>query len=630
MNPERFPLDGKRVVSYAIWDRRGGVEDYVIIALEALRPHAERIVAVVNGPLDDSGRRALERVVDDIIVRPNVGFDIAAHRDALDHLGETLETYDEVLLCNDTWFAPVRPFAPIFERMDAEELDLWGMTDHPRLEPNPFTGSGVLQEHLQSFWIAARRSVHQSAHWRDYWAGVPDFETYEDAVQRHEVLFTQLFREHGFVARAAFPHTEFPSDHPALFNADLLLDAGCPLLKRRPLFHFPPFLGRHGVIDKWTIEKVAEGDYPVEVILRNLSRNVEPRVMNTNLALHDVLPETDVSYDAAAPLRIVAVLHIFYVEMTNDMIDLVDALPGSYDLVVTTPDEERAAAIESILAERPRAGRTTTVRVLASNDGRDQSAFLVACRDILLSGNYDLVVKLHSKKTPQDGFAVGRHFASQQFTNLLNSPGYAANLVSLFQREPGLGIVYPPMIHIGYPTMGRGWWSNKPGFAEWCEKLGIRVPLDEISPLAPYGSMYVARPEALRLLVQHEWSFDDFGGSDAYRDGGLAHILERMPSYAAAELGYHTRTVSTAEYLSLSHTSMEFNLDQMSATTQGDLVDRVLLIKQAGYVGEGRLRDFVRMYFSLHPRVGQRLGWTIDPQNRFARIASRLRPRRPR
>lgn len=624
MTAVTFPPEGSRVISYAIWDRRGGVEDYVLHSLGALRPHAERLIAVVNGDLDMVGRDALSDIVDDIIVRDNVGFDIAAHRDVLAHLGDSLREYDEVLLCNDTWFASPERFAAVFERMDSESLDLWGMTDHPSLEPNPFTGAGVLPEHLQSFWIAARRAVHQSPTWKAYWATVPDFDTYEAAVQSHEVVFTKVFREAGFVARAAFPHQDYPSSHAALFNADLLIDAGCPILKRRPFFHFPPFLDRHAVIDRWTLERAGAAGFPTELILRNLARTVEPKVMNTNLALHDVLPDVVERYDPGAPLRVLVILHIFYVEMTDEMLDLVDTLPVEYDLVVTTPDAERAAAIEAAISRRSRSWRAVDVRLLSSNDGRDQSAFLVACRDVLLSGEHDLVVKLHSKKTPQDGFAVGRHFAAQQFQNLLNSPGYTANLLALFQREPGLGIVYPPMIHIGYPTMGRGWWSNKPGFAEWCERLGIRVPLDEISPLAPYGSMYVARPEALRLLVEYDWRFDDFGGVEAYRDGGLAHILERMPSYAAAELGYHTRTVSTAEYMSISHTSMEFNLDQMSATTQGDIVDRVLLLKRAGYVGEGRLRDFVRMYFGLHPRVGRRLGWMIDPHSRFGRIATRL------
>lgn len=624
---ETFPTDGRRALIYAIWDRRGGVEDYVRYALEHLRPHVDRLLVVVNGTLDDAGRAALESVTDEVLVRENTGFDIGAHQYALAHLGGALADYDEVILCNDTWFGPVRPFGPLFERMDARAVDFWGMTDHPRLTPNPFTGGPELPEHLQSFWIAVRRRMHQSEAWARYWRELPVFTSYEDAVQLHEVLFSAAFRELGFQAEAAFPHADYPSDHAALFNADLLLRDGCPILKRRPFFHYPLFLNRHGVVDRWTLADVERYGYPVELILRNLARTVEPKVLNTNAAMHEVLPEVDVSYDASRPLRTVAILHIFYVEMTDEMLDLVDTLPGAYDLVVTTPDAERAAGIRAIIDARPREGRSVEVRVLPSNDGRDQSAFLIECRDVLLSGRYDLVVKLHSKKTPQDGFAVGRHFAQQQFRNLLNSPGYTANLVALFQKEPGLGLVYPPMIHIGYPTMGRGWWSNKPGFAQLAEEMGIHVPLDEISPLAPYGSMYVARPEALRRLVEQEWRYEDFGGAEAYRDGGLAHILERMPTYAAAEDGYHTRTASTAEYLSISHTAMEFNLDQMSATTMGDIVDRALLIKRAGYVGEGRLRDFVRMYFGLHPRVGRRLGWMIDPNSRFGRTIAGLRRR---
>ena len=112
--------------------------------------------------------------------------------------------------------------------------------------------------------------------------------------------------------------------------------------------------------------------------------------------------------------------------------------------------------------------------------------------------------------------------------------------------------------------------------------------------------MYVARPEALRLLVEHEWSYDHFGGAEAYRDGGLAHILERMPSYAAGELGYHTRTVSTFEYMSISHTAFDFNFDQLSATIPGHTYEQIEFLKLAGYVGHGRARDFVRIYMRLH------------------------------
>lgn len=603
--PSSYPANGRRAIVYVVYDRRGGVEEYVRYALEGLRAHAELILAVVNGSLSDEGRGVLEAVADEILVRENVGYDIWAHKAALDHLGDRLDEFDEVVLANDTWFGPVRPFEPVFARMNALRAHFWGMTDHAREEVNPFTGKGVLPYHLQSFWIAVRREMLSSEHWKRYWRELPPFPDYFDAVLEHEALFTQHFVDLGFVADVAFGCADYPTDHPALFNPDLLLADGCPVLKRRPFFHYPPFLDRHAVIGREILGEVEAYGYPLDLIWRNLARNVEPKVLNTDAGMLEVLPDLDVAYDPESPLRVVAILHIFYPELADELLDRVDMLTGAVDVVVTTPDAAKAEQIADIVARRARDHRPVEIRVVASNDGRDQSAFLIGCRDVLLSGRYDLVVKLHSKKTPQDGFNIGRHFRGQQFGNLLNSTGYAANVLALFQREPGLGLVYPPMIHVGYPTMGRAWWANKKPFAALAETLGIRVPLDDVSPLAPYGGMFIARPEALRLMVEHPWTYADFGGADAYRDGGLAHVLERMPSYAAGELGYHTRTVATTEYMSISHTALEYKLDQLAAGLPGDMVEQIQMLRGGtGHVGEGRLIDLLRIYANLHhPRV---------------------------
>ncbi|MFK4805827.1 rhamnan synthesis F family protein [Microbacterium sp. ZW CA_36] len=600
------------------------MDDYVPLALAGLREHAARVLVVVNGKLTDQGRAALEPVSDEILVRDNAGFDIWAHKAALDHVGDGLAEFDEVLLTNDTWFGPVRPYGPVFERMGERAVHFWGMTDHAREEPNPFTGKGVLPYHLQSFWIAVRREMFLSEQWASYWRELPAMPSYFDAVLKHEAVFTEHFTDRGYTADVAYPSAGTGFKDASLFAAEELIDAGCPVLRRRPFGEWPPFLDRHSVIGRWTLEKAARHGYPVATALQNLARNVPPRDLNANAGLFDVLPDVAGAYDAANPFRIVVAAHIFYEEMTGEMLDLADTLPGAYDLVVTTPTSEKAEAIRGLLAGRATRG-STDVRVV-TNDGRDQSAFLIGCRDILLDDRYDLVVKLHSKKTPQDGFNVGRHFKEQQFDNLLASPGYTSNLLALFQKEAGLGLVYPPMIHIGYPSMGRGWWSNKPGFEKLAEELGIRVPLDDISPLAPYGSMYIARPEALRPLVQREWRYEDFGGAEAYRDGGLAHILERMPTYAAAELGYHTRTAATTEYVSISHTAFEFNFDELSATTPGYSYEQIRFIRRAGYVGHGRARDFLRMYLRLnHPGAEGRILGAFEAQRTLGRWARRLR-----
>ncbi|MGX1695900.1 rhamnan synthesis F family protein [Microbacterium keratanolyticum] len=626
LTPGVFVSGGRRLVVYVVYDRRGGVDEYIPFALAGLREHAAHVLVVVNGSLSDEGRAKLEPVSDEILVRENVGFDIWAHKEALEHVGSRISEFDEVLLTNDTWFGPVRPYGPVFERMGERAVHFWGMTDHAREVPNPFTGKGVLPYHLQSFWIAVRREMFLSEAWDRYWAELPEMSSYFDAVLKHEVVFTEHFAQQGFTHDVAYPATEIGTVNPSLYRAEALLDAGCPLLKRRPFMQWPPYLDRHAVVGRWTLEKAEQYGYPMELFWQNAARTIAPKDLNTDAAMLEVLPDIDVSYDPSAPLRTVVIAHIFYVEMTDEMLDHADTLPGEYDLVVTTPDAERAEQIRAVIAQRePRAGRVD-VRVLPSNDGRDQSAFLIECRDVLLSGEYELFVKIHSKKTPQDGFNVGRHFKEQQFGNLLHSAGYTANLVALFQREPGLGMVFPPMIHIGYPTLGRGWSVNKPGAETLTAELGIKVPLDDISPLAPFGSMYIGRPAALRLLVEHEWRYDQFGGAEAYKDGGLAHILERLPAYAAAELGFHSRTVANTEYLAISHTALEFKLDEMSVTTPGYAYEQIELLRRAGYVGSGSAADFARMYMRINfPGTGARLRKVLASEGITGKVARAVR-----
>ncbi|EPD86734.1 hypothetical protein E5344_01285 [Microbacterium laevaniformans] len=594
-----FPESGRRLLIYVVYDRRGDVEEYISYALNALRPHASTILAVVNGALTEDGRARLEPVVDQIIVRENRGYDIWGYKEGLDAVGASLAEYDEVVLANDTWFGPVQPFGPVFERMDQRPLHFWGMTDHVRVEPHPFTNSGYLPYHLQSYWVAVRREMFLSLEWAAYWRDLPEMTSYSDAVVKHEGVFTEHFTDHGFVGEVAFPTFTDKVENHAVLYAEQLVEAGCPTLKRRPFFQWPPYLDHLGVVGRWTLDTVERLGYPMELVYADLARNVEPRTLNADAAMLEVLGEDGSGYDALRPLRTLVIAHIYYPEMTDEIFARAQMLPAEYDLVVTTPDEIRAADIERRLSAHDVEG-TVEVRVVASNNGRDQSAFFIGCRDLLLSDDYDLVVKLHSKKTPQDGYNVGVHFASQQFDNLLRSPGYAANVVGLFQREAGLGIVFPPTVHIGYPSLGHGWWANKPGFERLRGELGIHVPVDDVSPLAPFGSMFVARPEALRILAEHPWGYEEFGGVAAYEDGGLAHILERMPVYAAGERGFHARTIANTHYLASSYTALDFNFDQFSSTLPDTTMHQIELLRGLGPIEFGTLPEFMRMYTRRH------------------------------
>ena len=605
--PERsaFPEEGRRIIVYLLWDPRGDVDDYVDYKLRRLRPFADHILVVVNGELNEGGRARLDDLADTVLQRENVGYDVWGYKAALEHIGGGIRAYDELILMNYTWFGPVNPFEPVFERMNALEVDYWGMTDHAKLRPNPFTQTGVLHSHIQSHWIAVRPSLFLSEEWKRYWAEMPPITSYTDSILSHESRFTHHFHSQGFAYDVAFPHRNYSTWHPAFFDAEALLDDGCPALKRRPFFHDPLLLDRQAVIGKRYVEKAEQLGYPVELIWQNISRGSQPKVLNTNAAMLEIMPDVDVSYDADRPLRIVVIMHLFYTELTRELFDYAANLPSPYDVVVTTDDQAKAEVIRQIIDERSDPNRRDVdIRVLPSNRGRDMGAFFVGCRDILRGNEYDLIFKIHSKKTVQENLNAGNFFRRHQLMNLLNSPGYAANLVALFQKEKGLGMVYAPTIHIGYPTLGRGWFDNKKKAREMAQELGIRVPLDDPSPLAPYGCMFAFRPEALRLMSDVDLEYADYPAPNKHYDGSIAHVQERMFTYAVNEVGFHTKTVATTRYAAISHTSLEYKLDRMSKNIQGYAIDQVGLLDVAGDFIGGGIFGYLKAYIRLRrPRA---------------------------
>ena len=605
--------DVKRVIFYLYYDPRGIVDEYIPYKLKRLRKHADHIVVICNGAPNAEGKARLETVADEVWERENIGFDVEGYKWAIEKFGARVSEYDELILMNYTWFGPVGDFAPLFERMDAADADFWGMTDHTEVTPNPITLKGTMPRHIQSHWIAVRKPVFESEAWAEYWRDMPPIRSYSDSILNHESRFTGHFERLGFVSEVAFPHQNYPGTlHPAFERAQQLLEDGCPVLKRRPFFHDPLYLDREGVIGRWLIDTAEAKGYPTELILTNMSRHAAPRILNTAASMLEILPEQAVGYDPEKPFRILAAVHIFYEDLTDELLDRLESLPSSYDLVATTTDEKKAEFIRERIAARSdsRLG-AHEVRVLPSNRGRDLSAFFIATRDKLTSGEYDLVVKVHSKKTVQQGAAVGTLFKRQQLDNLLGSTGYTANVIGMFQKEPGLGAVYPPTVHIGFPTLGGAWFTNKEPTKELMERIGVSVPLDEVSPLSPLGAMWIARPDAMRLLFEVEYDYSDYSPESDHSDGSLAHVQERIIPYAAGELGYHVRTVATAEYAAISHTFLEYKLDQLSRPVQGYAIDEIPEIMEwAGVVARvdsGPLGGLRAWFARRFPKARDRL-----------------------
>lgn len=597
----------KRAGIFLFYDPEGKVDDYILGCLGSFQEHMDYLLVVSNSPLDETNRKRLESVSSEVMERKNVGYDVGAYRDGLRHLGwDHMGDYDELVLFNYTFFAPIHPWAGLFERTDKWDTDFWGITEHDEVRPHPFLPKLVMPRHIQSHWIAVRSSLSTTKDWRTYWEDMPPIESYNDSIQWHESRFTGYFNALGYRHEVAYNVDDYPSANPVFDNASLLLQDGCPILKRRNLFHNPLHLDRFAIIGADMLEQALAAGYDTDLILSNLARTSKPRDLVTNAGLTWVVPQSasEETYAAAAKQKILAVAHIFYADMAEEILQRLSVLPKGYYLVATTSNEENQAQIRAVME---RYGVEGEVRVVASNRGRDIGAFLVDCNDVLASGKWDIVVKIHSKKSVQDDYNAAQLFKTHLYDNLLNSRAHVANILAEFAAHPALGMVLAPLPHMGYPTMGHAWFTNREPAQAVAKRLGINVPFDKDMPLATYGSMFIARPQALAKLVNAGFKPENFPVEGGYKDGSLAHVLERLMAYAALSEGFYVRPVLAPKWAEVYYGYLEYKLAAVSSFLPPFTIDQVPYLKAHGGPIPNVLASIKINIMLRQPKVGNAL-----------------------
>lgn len=567
----------KRIAFYLFWDKEGIVDRYIPYCLEKLREHVEHLVVISNGPVSESGLVALKGVADEVWERDNVGFDVGGYKESLERFGfDRLAEYDELILLNYTFFGPVYPLSEMFAKTDSWDVDFWGITEHGEVDPHHFATGGVLPRHIQSHWLAVRKSLLMSPAFRHYWETMPQITSYEQSIDRHEARFARYFEDRGFTWRVVYPYTDFPSRNPVLDDVVELTADRCPIVKRRTFFHDPLYLSDHAIIGRDIISILEQtSDYPLELIWENVARTMEPRVAATNFSLHriysDALEIDAEQLERTRGMRALVAIHCYYEDMIDELMEYAERVPCERHVVVTTDTEQKRAVLETALVAR--GVSSYEVRVTESNAGRDVSAFLLTCADLLRSDDYDIVVKIHSKRSPQDGAVAGGWFKRHLFGNLLHSENYTANVLNLFAEHPEIGMAIPPVIHIGFPTMGQAWYLNKQPAARLARRLGIRTPLDASTPLSAYGSMFIARPRALRALVDAGLTWSDFE-DQPYSDGSIAHVIERLFTYSSLGAGMPVYTVQSTELASINYPFLEYKLQNFSQGLPGTVMEQ--------------------------------------------------------
>jgi len=261
--------------------------------------------------------------------------------------------------------------------------------------------------------------------------------------------------------------------------------------------------------------------------------------------LNYILP-TDYLMDGKKVLSkgIAVIIHMHYSDTLDNYKKYIDNIPEEINLYFTSSNEEVRQKIQHFVQHRKRC------RIVPKNNrGRDISSFLVACREEILKHEY--VCFLHDKKEkdPSRKKDIDRWIYSQ-WENMLGSTAYICNILHYFDKNPQLGLLLPP-IPLGerLPFLYRNnWYNNYENTIKLAKSLNLHCYIDkEISPMA-LGTVFWARVDGLRKLLEYEWKYEDFDEEPLANDGTISHAIERILEYVAKDAGYESKWVMTDCY----------------------------------------------------------------------------------
>ncbi|KGF01257.1 MAG: rhamnan synthesis F family protein [Actinomyces urogenitalis] len=528
----------RRIIIYFHFDAVGQVHNYVIRALDSLRPHAAHLLVVSNAPLDVSGTAVLAAHADALIVRPNTDYDVGAYRDAIAHLGSLVAEADELVMTNHTYFAPVRPWGPVFALSESwDDVGVWGLTEHREVRPHPFLAQPVMPQHLSSHWIAVRSRFLHSQDFTAYWEAVPPIRSYRDSIQWHESRFTAYAQAHGYRTRAVFPAADYEVDNAAVEDAGALLADGCPILKRRALFHDPLHQERGGQRLSEVMESVAAGGYDTALILDSLVRTVPQRDLVANLGL------THVAVPTSPPVSLPSGLVLLEAGTPETTVDT--ATVGSVEpwpVVRVHAGQGRQMAVDSVKHTRPAPLAHRGV----------VSCLLGAREDLAALPRGALVLVLPSAALAEEG---GSRSLRRAMDCVVDAPGALGANVALFAEHPGLGCVLPATDHAGTGLLGHGWAGSREEMLRWARDAGITVPLDPDTPLAPFDGVVLLSADAVRGSEEILSRLDSLAGDRA----------DLLLTAALATHGWHTRQVLGGGWAAADYSLLEYKYDRLAA-----------------------------------------------------------------
>ena len=303
----KLTKSAKRLGVFIFYDRDQMIDDYVMYMLDSLNDAVEKIIFVSNSDLSKEELSKLDKYNIDINIRENKGLDAGAFKYVYDkYKREYLSSFDELILLNDTFFGPFRPFKDIINDMGDRDIDFWGLTaNFNSPDGTNHSKDGYIHSHIQTYFVAYRKNVLESDFFNKYWSkyDINKNNSFEKVVNNHETYFTYLLEKQGFKWDTYVNLDHYKKDEMKYnyniygYSAYTLLKYyNCPFIKRKNfVFNKLDALYMNNGLDTYkSLEWIKENtNYDINMIYKNILRLYEPRDLYQALNMNYIVSEKE-------------------------------------------------------------------------------------------------------------------------------------------------------------------------------------------------------------------------------------------------------------------------------------------------------------------------------------------------
>jgi len=193
----------KKPVRYAVfagYNPDGTIHPYVITYLKGLNEVADGVVYVADSTLKPAEEEKLKQLTIHYENIRHEEYDWGSYKRGFNWLKDNgyLEKADEIIFANDSCYAPLTSFKPMFKAMaKRKDLDFWGDLQNTRFNP-----------HVQSYFMVLKKQVFNARQFQHFINAVRHQVDSSLYITAYEVKLTPYLENFGFKWDSYMPYQE--------------------------------------------------------------------------------------------------------------------------------------------------------------------------------------------------------------------------------------------------------------------------------------------------------------------------------------------------------------------------------------------------------------------------------------